>query len=173
MIGGNLGLWRINRVDKMSKSWQERPKEGSHSEKRRWARILWGTKEVNRPTLYFPGGSYCWNQLGIMNICPCPRFCPGPMAWYLNEVAKIIFFSLTLLFNKCIEMRGAWVAQSVRHPIFDLGSGHDLTVREFKPCVGLCTDSVEPAWDSLSPFLSAPCLLPSCLSFSLSLSLSK
>ena len=26
----------------------------------------------------------------------------------------------------------------------DFGSGHDLTVCEFKPCVGLCADSSEP-----------------------------
>ena len=35
----------------------------------------------------------------------------------------------------------------------DFGSGHDLTVREFEPHIGLRTDSVEPAWDSLSPSL--------------------
>ena len=45
---------------------------------------------------------------------------------------------------------GTWVAQSVKHLILDFGSGHDLMVREFKPCIGLCTDGVEPAWDSLS-----------------------
>ena len=28
--------------------------------------------------------------------------------------------------------------------VSDSGSGHDLTVREFKPCVGLCADSSEP-----------------------------
>ena len=27
----------------------------------------------------------------------------------------------------------------------DLGSGHDLMVREFEPHVGLCADSSEPA----------------------------
>ena len=56
--------------------------------------------------------------------------------------------------------RGAGVAQSVECLTLDFGSGHDLTAHEFKPCVGLCTDSMEPAWDFLSP-LSA--------SFSLSL----
>ena len=50
---------------------------------------------------------------------------------------------------------GAWVAQSVKHPILGFGSGHDLKVHEFKPHVGLCTDSVEPAWD-----LSLPLFLP-------------
>ena len=41
-----------------------------------------------------------------------------------------------------------WVAQSVKH--LDFGSGHDFMVH------GLQADSVEPAWDSASPSLSAP-----------------
>ena len=49
-------------------------------------------------------------------------------------------------------MGDAWVA---KHPILDFSSGHDLTVSEFEPHVGLCADSVEPAWD-LSPSLPAP-----------------
>ena len=63
--------------------------------------------------------------------------------------------------------RGAWVAQSVKRwtPGFD--SGHDLTVWEFKPHVGLRVAGAEPAWDPLS--LQLPCAL----SLSLSLSLSK
>ena len=28
--------------------------------------------------------------------------------------------------------------------VSDFGSGHDLTVREFQPCVGLCADGSEP-----------------------------
>ena len=51
------------------------------------------------------------------------------------------------------------MAQSVKGPTLDFGSGRDLTVYEFEPCTGLCTDSVEPAWDSLSSSLSAPPLL--------------
>ena len=57
------------------------------------------------------------------------------------------------------EVRGAWVAQSVKRPTLDFGSGHDLVVHEFEPHVGLWADSVEPAWDALSPSLSAPPLL--------------
>ena len=35
--------------------------------------------------------------------------------------------------------RGAWVAQSVKHPALDFGSGHDLTVHELEPpCPALC-----------------------------------
>ena len=37
----------------------------------------------------------------------------------------------------------------------DLGSGHDLTVCQFASHFGLCSDSVEPASDSLSSSLSA------------------
>ena len=53
------------------------------------------------------------------------------------------------------------MAQSVKHPTLDFGSDHDLAVREFGPRVGLCTDSEELAWDSLSLALSLP--LPSSL----------
>ena len=49
------------------------------------------------------------------------------------------------------KFQGAWLAQSVKHLTLDLGSGHDLTVREFKPHIGLHTDGAEPAWDSVSP----------------------
>ena len=43
------------------------------------------------------------------------------------------------------------MAQLVKRPTLDLGSGHDLPVHEFEPHIGLCTDGVEPAWDSVSP----------------------
>ena len=65
------------------------------------------------------------------------------------------------------EKRGTRVAQSVKCRTPGVGAGHDLTVREFEPHIGLCADSMEPAWDSLSPSLAAPPLLV------LSLSLSK
>ena len=54
---------------------------------------------------------------------------------------------------------GCLVAQLIRCQILDLGSDHDLTLWEIEPCIGLCVDSVEPAWDTLSPSLSAPPLL--------------
>ena len=57
--------------------------------------------------------------------------------------------------------RGIWVAQSLKHQTLDLGSGHDLTVHEFKLRIGLCADGVEPVWDSLSLSLSlCPSLVP-------------
>ena len=48
------------------------------------------------------------------------------------------------------------MAQSVKRLTHDFGSGHDLTVLEFEPHIGLCADSIEPALDSLSPSLSLP-----------------
>ena len=48
---------------------------------------------------------------------------------------------------------GAWAAQWVKCPALDFGSGHDRPVREFEPCIGLCTDSAEPAWESVTPSL--------------------
>ena len=50
-------------------------------------------------------------------------------------------------------------AQSLKRGTLDLGSGRDLTVREFEPLIGLCADSPEPAWDSLS-LLPPPCPSP-------------
>ena len=52
--------------------------------------------------------------------------------------------------------RGAWVVRSVKRPTLNFGSGHDLVAREIETQAGLCTDRVEPAWDSLSPFPSLP-----------------
>ena len=48
--------------------------------------------------------------------------------------------------------------------VSNFGSGHDLAAREFKPSVGFCADSLEPASDSVSPSLSAPPTLTLCLS---------
>ena len=59
------------------------------------------------------------------------------------------------------------MAQLVKRPTLGFGSGHDLAVREFEPHIGLCADSAEPAWDSVSPCLSAPPLLSRTLSLSL------
>ena len=43
------------------------------------------------------------------------------------------------------------MAYSVKHLTLDFGSGHDLVVHGLEPHVGLCADSVEASWDSLSP----------------------
>ena len=58
------------------------------------------------------------------------------------------------------------MAQPVKGLTLDFGSGHDLTVCEFKAHLGLCADNAEPAWDSLSLPLSLPLPCSLCLSLS-------
>ena len=48
------------------------------------------------------------------------------------------------------------MAQSVKRPTPDFGSGRDLVVSEFEPRIRLSTGRAEPAWDCLSPSLSLP-----------------
>ena len=55
------------------------------------------------------------------------------------------------------------MAQLVECPTLDFSSGHDLTVRELEPHVGLCAVSAKPALDPLalppsaaSNFVSSP-----------------
>ena len=64
---------------------------------------------------------------------------------------------------------GAWVAQPVKHPTLDFGSGHDLTVGEFEPCIRSRVRT-----GRLPGILSLPSLCPSsaCGALSVSLSLS-
>ena len=59
-------------------------------------------------------------------------------------------------------MKGApWWLSQLSIGLLVWGSGHGSHGCGFEPPVGLCTDSEEPAWDSLSSFLSAPPLLTS------------
>ena len=51
----------------------------------------------------------------------------------------------TVLTSKCNGYRGAQVAESVKGLTLDFGSGRDLTVRGFKPHVGLHGGGAEPA----------------------------
>ena len=44
-----------------------------------------------------------------------------------------------------LQFRGAGAARSVKHRTLDFSSGHDLTICETEPRVGLCADSAEPA----------------------------
>ena len=59
------------------------------------------------------------------------------------------------------------MALSVKRPTLGFGSGHDLMVGEFKARIGLCADSVQPAWDDLPLPPSLP-LAAHVLSLSLS-----
>ena len=58
--------------------------------------------------------------------------------------------------NKSRTAQDTWMAQSVKRPTLGFSSGHDLTVCEFEPLIGLCANSAEPAWDPLSPSLFSP-----------------
>ena len=85
-----------------------------------------------------------------------------------SGVFLILISFCSLFFPKLRNrLKGTWVTQLVKGPTLGFGAGHELTVHEFEPHIGLCSDSVEPAWDSLSPSLP----LSSFLSLSLSLSL--
>ena len=74
----------------------------------------------------------------------------------------VVFYSMRfdIKFGNILKVfTGAWVAESIKCPSLDFGSGRGLTVHEFEPKIGLCADSMESASDSLSPFPSAPPLL--------------
>ena len=71
----------------------------------------------------------------------------------LGSVKKKDDLTLYLKFPWCTQ-----VAEQVKCLALDFSSGHDLMVRGIEPCVELCADSEEPAWDSLSPSLSALCM---------------
>ena len=70
------------------------------------------------------------------------------------------------LFTQELRSSGLLGAQSVKRPILDFSSGHDLTVPEFEPRIRLRADGMEPAGDSLSPSVSAPPLLVRSVSLS-------
>ena len=89
---------------------------------------------------------------------------PDPsQSWSLNRLSHPGAPLLELLFK---IFWGTWVTQLVKHLTLDFGSGHELAVCEFTPCIRLHADSAEPAWDPLSFPLSLP--LPCSLSLFLS-----
>ena len=63
---------------------------------------------------------------------------------------------------------GAWVAQLVKHPTLDFGSGHDLIVHGIESYIGLCTDLMAWAYLGFSLSLSLP--FPASMSLFLALS---
>ena len=83
-------------------------------------------------------------------------------------IKRVLFVSNFSFFFQLYFIWDTRVAQSVKPLTLDFSSGHDLTDCEFEPCKGLRADSVDPAWDSLSPSLSLFLSLPP-----LALSLSK
>ena len=76
--------------------------------------------------------------------------------------------SSSALSLKLLYYWGAWVAQLAERPAPDISPGHDLMDGGIEPHGGFCADGMEPAWDSLTPSLSAPSPLPLSLSLSLS-----
>ena len=89
---------------------------------------------------------------------------------FIHSWTLSIYLLATVNKNRQIYRdRGIGVAQSVKHLTFDLGSSHDLTVGDTEPRLRLCTDSMEPAWDSVSLTLYPS----SAHTLSLSLSFSK
>ena len=63
------------------------------------------------------------------------------------------------------------MAQLVKCPALDFYSDHDFMVCGIQSQVGLCMDSEEPAWDSLSPSICPS--LTHMLSLSLTLKINK
>ena len=68
------------------------------------------------------------------------------------------------------RIRGAWVAQSVRHPTSALVT---ISWFEFEPHIRLHANGAEPAWDSLSLCHFATCVYACARALCLSLSLSR
>ena len=83
------------------------------------------------------------------NTCLWHRFFANSNVHSLKTQKSI--FWLGTLQDKKMNDCGAWVAQSVKRLTLGFGSGYDLVVCGFEPHIGLCADSVEPVWDSLSP----------------------
>ena len=65
------------------------------------------------------------------------------------------------------------MVQSVKRPTLGFDSGHDLTVREFQPRVGLWADSTELARDPLSFSLGPSVVCAHTCSHSLSFKINK
>ena len=72
---------------------------------------------------------------------------------------KVFLVSFVVFFN----LGRGHLGDSVAHPTLDFSSGHDITVREFEPHVGFCTDRSLLGIFSLSS-VSAPPLLSLSLS---------
>ena len=73
-------------------------------------------------------GSLCLSQLKLQNASDI--YTPNRRNWTQVKNGKF---------------KGTWVAQSVKQPTLDFGSGHDLNGLWMEPQVGLHTDSTERA----------------------------
>ena len=87
-------------------------------------------------------------------LCLCPLLLT--LCDYLCRLRTCVLAAFRIL------SWGTWAIQPVKHLTLDFSSGHDLMVCEFEPYIRLCTSSIEPAWNSLSPLslsLSCSCSL--------------
>ena len=62
--------------------------------------------------------------------------CQGHPAW-VTDNKMLALQKLFCSFFKWCHFGGAWVAQLVKCLTLNLGTGHDLTVCEFEPYIGL------------------------------------
>ena len=66
-------------------------------------------------------------------------------SWLQNIICSALHCVLT----KLSSAGAPWVAPLVKHLTLGFSSGHDLTVHEMEPHVGLWADSTDAAWDFL------------------------
>ena len=72
-----------------------------------------------------------------------------------HQLAKFLLFLIP--FKR--EVRGIWVAQSVKLLTLGFSSGHDLMIGGVKPHFRLCADKAKPCGDSLFlPSLAHVCI---------------
>ena len=117
-----------------------------------------GVSVERREVTLYPSYVFLLTPVGLRKSLKVSYHVPPKAMWQFLRWAHIHPRTLRARINDhqdCFP-RGAWVAQWVKHSNLGFRSGRDLTVHEFKPRIGLHADSTEPAWDSLSPFLSLP-----------------
>ena len=85
------------------------------------------------------------------NIITSISWLNSASAWNFTRVQETEWEKAMNGLQRMSKNWGTWVVQLVRHLTFDFSSGHDLMLRKFKACIGLCADSAEPA-----PLFSAP-----------------
>ena len=81
-------------------------------------------------------------------------------------MARMVVFYTSSRQLKIFHYRDTWVAQSVECPTPDFIQVRISWFVGLSPTLGSALTAVEPAWNSLSPPLSAPPLLALDLSFS-------
>ena len=77
------------------------------------------------------------------------------LATHAEEIL-VIDTELIAYLSRILFLGGTWVVQLVKCLTLDFSLGHDLMGHGIEPSIGLCADSMETAWDSLSPSLSLP-----------------